>query len=148
MARIERSARFNAPVSEVFDYIADFRTLKDYNPSILRVTPLTPGPPQKGSRFELTVSMFRRKIKPVLTITEFRKHELIVTRLDAFVPAAEQRLFRPDEGESTLFFFSIEFASGWPLVGPMVDVGLAKGFAEPQADTEIKLLKRRFGYGP
>lgn len=147
MARIERSARFNAPVSEVFDFIADFRTLKEYNPSVLRVTPLTPGPPQKGSRFELTVSMFRRKIKSVLTITEFRKHELIVTRLDAFVPAGEKRIFRPDEGGNTLFFFTIEFASRWPFVGPMVDVGLAKGFAEPQADAEIRALKRRFGSG-
>ena len=146
MARLERSARFNAPVSEVFDFIADFRTLKEYNPSVLKVTPLTPGPPQKGSRFELTLSMFRRKIRPVLTITEFRKHEFIATRLDAFLPAREKRVFRPDEGGTTLFFFTIEFASGWPIVGSVVDVALAKGFAEPQADTEIRLLKRRFGF--
>ncbi len=146
MARIERSARFNAPVSEVFDFIADFRTLKEYNPSILEVSPLTPGPPQKGSRFELTMSMLGMNIRPVLTITEFRKHELIVTRLEAFLPAGEKRVFRPDEGGSTLFFFTIEFAAGWPLVGPLVDVALAKGFAEPQADMEIRLLKKRFGF--
>ena len=146
MARIERSARFNAPVSAVFDFIADFRTLKEYNPSILKVTPLTPGPPRKGSRFELTLSMFGRKIRPALTITEFRKHELIVTRLDAFFPAGEKRVFRPDEGGSTLFLFTIEFASGWPLVGPMVDLAFAKGFAEPQADKEIRLLKKKFEF--
>ena len=143
MARIERAARFNAPVSEVFDFIADFRTLKEYNPSILCVTPLTLGPPQKGSRFELTLSMFRRKIRPVLTITEFRRPELITTRLDAFFPAGEERVFRADEAGNTLFFFTIDFASGWPLVGPMVDLALAKGFAEPQADTEIRMLRRR-----
>ena len=146
MARLERSARFNAPVREVFDFIADFRTLKEYNPSVLKVTPLTPGQPQKGSRFELTLSMFRRKIRPVLTITEFRRHEFIATRLDAFLPAREKRVFRPDEGGTTLFFFTIEFVSGWPIVGSMVDLALLKGFAEPQADTEIRLLKQRFGF--
>ena len=146
MARIEWSARLNAPVSEVFDFIADFRTINKYNPSVLEVRPLTSGPPRKGSRFELTMSMFRRKIRPVLTITEFRKHEFIATHLDAFLPAREERVFRPDEGGTTLFFFTIEFATGWPLVGEMVDVALAKGFAEPQANTEIRLLKKRFGF--
>ena len=146
MARIERSARFNTPVNEVFDFVADFRTLKEYNPSILEVHPLTPGSPRKGSRFELTLPMFGREIRPVLTITEFRKNESITTRLDAFVPAREERVFRPEEGGGTLFLFTIEFASGWPLVGPLVDVALAKGFAEPQADTEIRMLKEKFGF--
>jgi hypothetical protein len=146
MARIERSARFKAPVSEVFDFVADFRTLTQYNPSVLGVTPLTAGPSRKGSRFQLTLSAFGMRIRPVLTITEFRKHELISTRLEAFVPAAEKRIFRPDEGGSSLFFFTIEFASGWPLLGPLIDVALGKGFAEPQADTEIRLLKERFGF--
>jgi hypothetical protein len=146
LARIEKSARLNTPVNEVFDFVADFRTLKEYNPSILRVRPLTPGSPKKGSRFELTLPMFGREIRPVLTITEFRKYELISTRLDAFVPAREKRVFQPEEAGGTLFFFTIEFASGWPLVGPLVDVVLAKGFAEPQADTEIRLLKERFGF--
>jgi hypothetical protein len=129
----------------VFDFIADFRTLKDYNPSVLRVIPLTPGPPRKGSCFELVLSMFAVKLRPVLTITEFRRNDLISTRLEAFVPAREKRVFRP-EGQGTLFFFTIEFASGWPLLGPLVDFVLAKGFAEPQADTEIRLLKERFGF--
>jgi len=146
LARIEKSARLNTPVSEVFDFVADFRTLKEYNPSIRRVRPLTPGPPRKGSRFELTLSVFGREIRPVLTITGFRKHELISTRLDAFVPAREERIFQPEEGGGTLFLFTIEFASGWPLVGPFIDVALAKGFAEPQADTEIRLLKEKFGF--
>ena len=146
MARIERAARLNAPVIEVFDFIADFRTLKEYNPSILQVTSLTPGPPQEGSRFELTLSMFRRKTRPVLTITEFRRPELITTRLDAFIPAGEKRVFRADEGGNTLFFFTIDFASGWPLMGPMLDLALAKGFAEPQADTEMRMLRLRYPF--
>ena len=92
------------------------------------------------------MSMFGREIRPVLKITEFRKHESITTRLHSFIPAREERVFQPDEEGGTLFLFTIEFTSGWPFIGPMVDMALAKGFAEPQADTEIRLLKKKFGH--
>jgi hypothetical protein len=45
------------------------------------------------------------------------------------------------------FAFSIEFSSGWPLVGRLVDFILVKLFAERQADTEVRLLEKRFSPG-
>lgn len=147
MARIERTVRFRATVREVFDYIADFHTLKDYNPSIREVNLLTPGPPGEGSRFELKLSLPVGSIRTVLNITEFKKDALIATRLDAFVPAYEKRRFQP-EGEETLFFFTIEFSSGWPIVGTLADRLMARFFAEPQADTEIRLLEQHFNRAP
>ena len=143
MARIERRTRLNAPVSEVFAYIADFRTLKDYNPSILQVRSLSDVPPAKGCRYEITLSMFGRKIRPVLTITDMRENELIVTRLDAFIPAIENRRFQA-AGDETDFLFTIEFSSGWPHIGPLVDTILIRLFAGRQADTEVRLLEKRF----
>jgi hypothetical protein len=143
LARIERTARFNAPVEEVFSYIADFRTLEQYNPSILKVDCLHYGPPVKGCHFDLTLSMWGIRIHPVLTITDFRENELIVTRLDSFIPANEMREFQ-QIGDETEFHFTIEFASGWPCVGRLVDYSMKKLFAEPQAETEIILLKKRF----
>ncbi len=83
------------------------------------------------------------KIRTVLTITDFVQNERISTRLDAFVPAKEERVFQP-EGDETLFFFTIEFASGWPLLGSLADLLLGKLFAESQADTELRLLEARF----
>lgn len=144
--RIVRSARFGAPVGEVFAFVADFRTLKEYNPSILSVRPLTEGPPRRGARFELTLSLFGLKLRPVLTITDFTENERIETSLDAFLPAVENRTFQAD-GNETLFAFTIEFRSGWPLIGTFVDRLLAGRFAEVQADTEIRLLERRFQSG-
>ena len=143
MARIERRTRLNAPVSEVFAYIADFRTLKDYNPSILQVRSLSDVPPAKGCRYEITLSMFGWKIRPVLTITDMIKNELIVTRLDAFIPAIENRRFQA-MGDETDFLFTIEFSSGWPLIRPLVDTILIRLFAGRQADTEVRLLEKRF----
>lgn len=143
MARIERRARLRAPVSDIFAYIADFQTIKDYNPSILQVRSLSDVPPSKGCRYEITLSMFGRKIRPILTITDMRENELIVTRLDAFIPAIENRRFQA-VGDETDFLFTIEFSSGWPLIGPLVDTILVKLFAGRQADTEVGLLEKRF----
>ncbi len=143
MVRVEREVRFKAPVAEVFAYIADFRTLKEYNPSLGQVRSLDDGPPGQGSRFELMLSMAGVKFSTLLTITEFKENELIATSLDAFVPAHESRVFQA-EGEETVFLFTIEFATGWPLVGSLADRLFASLFAAPQADTELKHLINRF----
>lgn len=87
--------------------------------------------------------MFGRKIRPVLTITDMKENELIATRLDYFIPAIEQRLFK-QVGNETDFFFTIEFSSGWPLIGPLIDTILVKLFAGRQADMEVRLLEKRF----
>ena len=143
MVRIERSVRFQAPVHEVFAYIADFRTLKAYNPSIREVNLLTPGPTGQESRFELKLALPIGSIRTVLNITKFEKDARIDTRLDAFVPAHETRLFQA-KGQDTLFGFTIEFASGWPILGSLADRLMASFFAEPQADTEIRILEQHF----
>jgi len=143
LARIERRARIKAQVSDIFAYIADFQTIKDYNPSVLQVRTLSDAPPAKGCRYEITLSMFGRRIRPVLTITDMRENDLIVTRLDAFIPAIENRRFQA-VGDETDFLFTIEFSSGWPLIGPLVDTILVRLFAGRQADTEVHLLEKRF----
>lgn len=140
---IERKARIRAPVSDVFAYVADFRTLKEYNRSIREVRSLTAGPPGEGSRYEILMSMLGKEFRTVLVITGFRKDEHIATRLEAFVPAREERMFQP-AGDDTLFHFSIAFSCGWPIVGPLADRILAKLFARRQADMELRMLAGRF----
>jgi len=143
LARIERTVRFKAPLREVFAYIVDFSTLKEYNPSIREVRCLTPGLPDKGSRFELKLSTPVGSLRAVLNITDMEENQRIATRLDAFIPAHEERLFKAD-GEETILLFTIEFTSGWFLVGPLVDRLLVRFFAAPQADREIQLLEDHF----
>jgi hypothetical protein len=137
------ASRLRAPVSDVFSYVADFRTLNDYNPSIVRVNPLSESLSAVGARYEITRSMFGRRIRPVLTITQMKENELIETRLDAFIPATEKRLFHAS-GNETELSFTIEFSSGLPILGIMVDAILVWLFAGRQARTEIRLLERHF----
>lgn len=143
MAKIKMVTRLKAPVNEVFSYIADFRTLQGYNPSIIRVEAIGDGSSAVGGRYGITMSMFGRTIRPVLTITEMTRNELIATRLDAFIPAIERRQFAAS-GNETEFLFTIEFTSKWPLVGLLVDAILVKLFAQRQAQTEVRLLEKHF----
>jgi len=78
-----------------------------------------------------------------LTITELKENVLVATRLDAFIPAYEKRHFHA-VGDNTLFTFTIEFSSGWPVIGSLIDRLLSKFFAGPQADAEISLLLSHF----
>ena len=141
--RIERKARLQAQVSEVFAYIADFKTLEEYSPSIRAVHRLTQGPPGQGSEYDLLLAMFGRTIRTRLIITDFQKDKQIVTRLEAFIGAQESRVFQA-AGAETILHFTIGFACGWPVVGPWVDRILAKVFAERQADEELRMLVVRF----
>jgi hypothetical protein len=111
LVRIERRTRLKASVSAVFDYIADFRTIKDYNPSVFQVNGPVDGSPAKGSRYEITLYMFGWKIRPALTITDMKENELIVTRFDSAIQAIEKRLFK-QAGNETDFHFIIESSSG------------------------------------
>lgn len=135
--------RLKAPVNQVFSYVADFRTLRDYNTSVVQVDPIGDGSPAVGSRYGITMSIFGRSIRPVLTITEMTKNQLIATRLDAFIPAIEKRLFTPS-GNETEFSSTIEFSSKVPLLGPLIDALLVRLFAGRQAKIEIRLLEKHF----
>jgi hypothetical protein len=143
LAKIEMVTRLKTLVNEVFSYIADFRTLQDYNSSVVRVDPIGDGPPAVGGRYGITMSMFGRSIWPVLNITEMKENELIATRLDAFIPAIEKRLFAAS-GNETEFSFTIEFSSKLPLLGPLIDAMLVRLFAGRQAQTEIRLPEKHF----
>ncbi len=146
MAKIEMSTRLNAPVDEVFSYVAEFRTLREYNPSVVSVEALSDTLPAVGARYRITMSMFGHEIRPVLTVTQMKLNELIETRLDAFIPATEKRLFAAS-GSQTDLFFSIEFSCRFPLLGVILDVLLVWLFAGRQARTEMTLLTEHFGSG-
>ncbi len=137
----------------VFDYVADFRTLTTYNPSVQHVRVLGDHTRGEGSSFGLTLVSYGLKLYPTLTVTGYKRPEFIATKIDAVIPAKETRYFR-QLGHQTEVRCIIEFTSLVPVIGTVLDYLLAKLFAEPQARTELKLLKAQLesenvlGFGP
>jgi uncharacterized protein YndB with AHSA1/START domain len=72
MAHIDGEIVINRPVEEVFDFVADERNEPCYNPRILRVHKLTPGPVGLGSRFRAEM---RTRPRPMEMTTEFTGYE-------------------------------------------------------------------------
>jgi uncharacterized protein YndB with AHSA1/START domain len=72
MAHINGEILINRPVEEVFDFVADERNEPRYNPRMLRVEKLSPGPVGLGSRFRAEM---RTRPRPMEMTTEFTGYE-------------------------------------------------------------------------
>jgi uncharacterized protein YndB with AHSA1/START domain len=72
MAHIDGEIVINRPVEEVFDFVADERNEPRYNPRLLRVEKLSPGPVGLGSRFRAEMRM---RPRPMEMTTEFTGYE-------------------------------------------------------------------------
>lgn len=77
MARITGEVTIDAPVDEVFDFVADERNEPAFNPRMLRVEKLTDDPIGTGTRFAATVLSGRRPEDMIVEFTSFdRPHRL------------------------------------------------------------------------
>ncbi len=72
MVRIDGEIVINRPVDTVFDFVADERNEPRYNPRMLRVEKLSPGPIGLGSRFRAAM---RTRPRPTKMTTEFTGYE-------------------------------------------------------------------------
>ena len=72
MIRIDGEIVINRPVEAVFDFVADERNEPRYNPRMLRVDKLSPGPIGLGTRFRAAM---RTRPRPAKMTTEFTGYE-------------------------------------------------------------------------
>ena len=72
MAHVEGEIDIARPVEEVFDFVADERNEPRYNPRMLRVEKLTPGPIGVGTRFRAEMKTMPR---PAEMTTEFTGYD-------------------------------------------------------------------------
>lgn len=73
MVRIEGSTVIARPAEDVFDFVADERNEPTYNPRMVRVEKLTPGPIGEGTRWSATVGSGRRATDVTITVTDFHR---------------------------------------------------------------------------
>jgi uncharacterized protein YndB with AHSA1/START domain len=73
MVKIEGTTVIARPVEDVFDFVADQRNEPTYNPRMVRVQKLTPGPITQGTRWSAVVKSGRRTMDLTITVTDFAR---------------------------------------------------------------------------
>lgn len=77
MAHIAGEVTIDAPVEEVFDFVADERNEPRYNPRIVHAEKVSDGPVGRGARFVAQPKSMGRKGEMVMEVVEYdRPHRL------------------------------------------------------------------------
>ena len=122
MARVSGEILINRPVEQVFDYAADQRNERLYNPRMLRSEKVTDGPIGVGTRFRATARSGRRLVEMLIEITEYDRARRLGSRTTmSSVDVNGGLTFEPVDG-ATRMSWSWEVSPKGPLrlLGPLV----------------------------
>ena len=115
MAHITGEVTIAAPVSEVFDMVADERNEPRYNPRIVRAEKVTEGPVGRGARFVAEPKSMGAKGEMTLEVLEYeRPHRLHNVVRSSYMQVDGTLTFEEVDGGTRL---SWNWNMG--LVGPM-----------------------------
>ena len=122
MVKIQGSTVIARPVEEVFDFVADERNETKYNPHVLRVEKVTPGPISEGPRWAATFESRGRQLDMNLEVTEYARPSRLGSTTS--MPAAEINgavTFLPDaEGTRLGWSWDVQ-PQGWGrLMAPVL----------------------------
>ncbi len=95
MARYVGTIASSKPIEEAFDYLADFSTAREWDPTVVRAENLS-GRTGLGAEFELVVRFAGRENTFVYETVEFERPERIVLRAESStVISLDTITFRP-----------------------------------------------------
>lgn len=80
MARYTDTLESPRSVPDVFAYLSDFSTTREWDPGVEEAERLDPGPVRRGSRFRVAARFLGRRAELVYEITEYREGEIVTLR--------------------------------------------------------------------
>jgi carbon monoxide dehydrogenase subunit G len=134
---VERTFTVQAPIENVFDYLADFTNTNDWDPGTVRTTRLDNGPLQVGAKFH-NVSKFRGRETELdyeLTVFDPRTH-LTFQGTNKTVTSTDDLSFRPD-GSGTRIHYAARF--DFHGVAKLAQPFLSSTFETLADDTVMKM---------
>jgi uncharacterized protein YndB with AHSA1/START domain len=130
--RITQTFTIACPPEAVFDYVTDFRTLREWQTSKTRVETLTDGPPRRGYRVrEWTKPPGAREFEQIVEFTDFdRPHRLHVHIVEGPQPIDGTWTFtRTENGTCVDFVAEGDLRGMMRLARPIVARIMSRQFA-------------------
>ncbi len=145
MTHIEREIVINRPVEEVFDFVADGRNEPRYNPRILRVEQISPGPIGRATHFRSEGKMTGPiRVEIISQITTYERPQRLRTSATTAIGALPvihvqgTQTYEPvPEGTCIRWSLEVEPRGVFTLMTPQLVGGLGQ-----RLDTTFANLKR------
>jgi uncharacterized protein YndB with AHSA1/START domain len=122
MARIEGEIAINRPVDEVFDFVADERNEPRYNPRMVRVEKLSPGPVGRGSRFRAEAASWPRTVPMTIEYTTYERPRRLASSIGIAAADIQGTLtFDPVAGATRMrWSWEVKLRGWYRLATPLV----------------------------
>lgn len=107
MWQIEKQIDIPQPAERVFDYLAHFDNIREWDPSVLTAHQISPGAPSAGTRFALTLLFGIARVPMVYEITSLDpERALVLTGRAASFEAVDRILLDPIPGGTRLTYIA------------------------------------------
>lgn len=125
---------------EAFDYLADFSSVSDWDPSIPRAECISGTPRRVGSRYEVDFKAVGRTFTLTYETIEIEEpHKVVLKSDEKAITSLDTLTFTP-EGEGILVTYEAELTLSGPL--KLADPALQAGFNKAGADAKKGLSER------
>ena len=137
-------ATFNATIpstwtrERTFDYLADFRTVAEWDPSMKSATLVAGSPGEVGSRYELVMSTLGRETTLVYETTEVQRPERFVMRCETDSLVSVDTITVSEDVQVT-YDAHLELKGLRKVAEPAVQVGLVLASERAKLSLEEKL---------
>ena len=122
MARYTGTVTSPRPIEEVFDYLADFSRVTDWDPSSVKSLALDRTEPRKGSRYAVTSRFLGREVPLTYETVELERPDRVVLRGESdSVVSVDEISFRKlaDGGTEVTYYADLRLKGARKLVDPV-----------------------------
>jgi len=139
MPEIKESIVIKSPVSKVFEFITNPDNWSRYITNLVEVKDISLDMPAKGSTFTYKYKIMGFNFEGKGTVTENVKDKIFRLSFESVVPITEGYEFL-DRGDSTEFFFYLEFGIPGPM-GAIFDNRLIEKLSIMDAKNILEKIK-------
>jgi hypothetical protein len=124
MARYHTTIHSRRSIQEAFDYLAEFSSAVEWDPSVIEAKRLTDGPIGPGSKFRIVATFLGRRIPLDYQVTEYEPCRRVVLTADsAMIRSVDQITFTvTSSGTDVTYDANLQARGALRLAGPLLSL--------------------------